>query len=51
MIINIDTKVWVTVSGKAEQLGTGTQAVWNRVARGTLEAWHIPQLNITLVKR
>lgn len=51
MIIEIDLKRWTTPTKKARQLGVTPQAVTNQIARGILEVWYIPELNLTLVKK
>lgn len=57
-IITIDLDVWTTQKEKAKELGITAEGVNHRIRRtlnGTckspIESWHIPELNLTLVKK
>lgn len=57
-IIEIDLNVWTTQTAKAKQLGLNESTIRQRVIRtkqgkGNIreEYWHIPELDLTLVKK
>jgi len=57
-IITIDLNVWTTQTAKAKDLGLNESTIRQRVTRtkqgkGLIveEYWHIPELNLTLVKK
>lgn len=57
-IITIDLSLWTTQKEKAKELGITPEGVNHRLRRTNegkckqpLESWHIPELNITLVRK
>ena len=50
-VIVIDTSLWITQSEYARLKGVTIQVVNNWTRRDKLPIWHIPELNLTLVKR
>lgn len=50
-VVKIDLRIWTTQAKKARELGVTPQAISNQIARGLMDAWHIPELNLTLVKK
>jgi len=56
--ITIDLNIWTTQTSKAKNLGLNESTIRQRVSRAkkgkgsnTEVVWHIPELNLTLVKK
>ena len=50
-IITIDLNIWTTQKDKALSEGKTPEAINHRIARGKIEYWYIPELNLKLVKK
>lgn len=51
MVININPRYWCRPAQLARELGISKQALNSRIKAGTIRAWYIKDLDLTLVKR
>lgn len=49
--ITIDTNIWCTQKELAHNRGVSPQYISNLIREEKIESWHIPELEIRLVKR
>jgi hypothetical protein len=50
-VIEIDTRIWMTQTQAAKELGISINALAQRILRKKVETWKIDALGITLCKR